>query len=97
MSQRGRAYMLALGLVFLFVVSLVPPTHHEAAPLTEKSTEMDTTPLGQAQKLTIGSWPDGANQRVEFKVPDGHSIKSLDVDISAATLGSSMALSLIHI
>lgn len=91
MSQRGRASTLALGLVLLFVLSLVPPTHHEAAPLAEKSTEMDTTPLGQAQKLTIGSWPDGANQRVEFKVPDGHSIKSLDVDISAATLSSSMA------
>ena len=91
MSQRGRASMLALGLVLLFVVSLVPPTHHEAAPLTEKSTEMDTTPLGQAQKLTIGSWPDGANQRVEFNVPDGHSIKSLDFDISAGTLSSSMA------
>ena len=91
MSQRGRASRLALGLVLLFVVSLVPPTHHEAAPLTEISTEMDTTPLGQAQKLTIGSWPDGANQRVEFNVPDGHSIKSLDVDISAGTLSSSMA------
>ncbi|DAC19611.1 MAG TPA: hypothetical protein D7H91_07065, partial [Candidatus Poseidoniales archaeon] len=91
MSQRSRASMLALGLVLLFVLSLVPPTHHEAVSLNEKSTEMDTTPLGQAQKLTIGSWPDGANQRVAFKVPDGHSIKSLDVDIRAATLGNSMA------
>ena len=91
MSQRGRASMLALGLVLLFVLSLVPPTHHEAAPLTEMPTEMDTSPLGQAQKLTIGSWPDGANQRVEFKVPDGHSIKSLEVDIEAGTLGNSMA------
>ncbi len=91
MSQRSRAPTLALCLVLLFVVSLVPPTHHEAAPLREQSTEMDTTPIGQAQKLTIGSWPDGANQRVEFNVPDGHSIKSLDVDISAGALGSSMA------
>ena len=91
MSQGIRASALACGLVLLFLVSLVPPTHHETAPLREQSTEMETTPLGQAQKLTIGSWPDGANQRVEFNVPDGHSIKSLDVDISAGSLGSSMA------
>ena len=54
----------------------------------------ETTPLGQAEKLTIGSWPDGASQRVEVSVPDGHSIKSIDLDISASTLTNSMSSTL---
>ena len=89
MSQT-RAAALASGLVLLFLLSLVPPTH--PAPL-ESATEPvrnEATPVGQSQKLTIGSWPDGANQRVELSIPDGHSIKSLNIDLGASTLTSSM-------
>ena len=82
---------MALGLVLLFVLSLVPMTHDVPEVLPKHDLLQESTPLGMAEKLTIGSWPDGASQRVEVSVPDGHSIKSIDLDISASTLTNSMA------
>ena len=61
------------------------PACSACGPAVESST-----PLGQLETLTIGSWPDGANQRVEVSVPDGHAIKSLDLDIEASTLNNPM-------
>ena len=91
MRARARPASVALGLVLLFVLSLVPMSHDAQDFLDLDEMLNETTPLGQAEKLTIGSWPDGANQRVEVSIPDGHSIKSLDLEIGAATLTSSMA------
>ena len=90
MSTHRRAGTLAFGLVLLFLLSLVPLTHpSQPAALATPAVE-SSTPLGQLQTLTIGSWPDGANQRVEVSVPDGHAIKSLDLDIEASTLNNPM-------
>ena len=91
MREGARPASVALGLVLLFVLSLVPMTHDAPQALPKGDLFKETTPLGQAEKLTIGSWPDGASQRVEVSVPDGHSIKSIDLDISASTLTNSMA------
>ena len=89
MSQT-RAAALASGLVLLFLLSLIPPTHPAPLKLATESGRNEATPIGQSQTLTIGSWPDGANQRVELSIPDGHSIKSLNIDLGASTLTSSM-------
>ena len=91
MREGARPASVALGLVLLFVLSLVPMSHNAPQALPKDDLLKETTPLGQAEKLTIGSWPDGASQRVEVSVPDGHSIKSIDLDISASTLTNSMA------
>ena len=91
MREGARPASVALGLVLLFVLSLVPMSHDAPQALPKGDLLKETTPLGQAEKLTIGSWPDGASQRVEVSVPDGHSIKSIDLDISASTLTNSMA------
>ena len=88
-TGRG-AGALAVGLVLIFLLSLVPATHHEGSPTLDAPSVVESTPLGQLQTLTIGSWPDGANQRVEVSVPDGHAIKSLDVDLEAGTLNNPM-------
>lgn len=91
MRARARPVSVALGLVLLFVLSLLPMTHevHDVLEIDELLNE--TTPLGQAETLTIGSWPDGANQKVEVSVPDGHSIQSLDLDLSASPLANRMS------
>ena len=90
MSPTGRDGMLATGLVLLFLLSLVPAVHPiHGEPLQEAPAE-GLAPLGQLQTLTIGSWPDGANQRVEVSVPDGYAIKSLDLDLVAGTLQQPM-------
>ena len=91
MRGGARPATVALGLVLLFVLSLVPVTNDHPSVFENGEVFNKSTPLGQTEKLTIGSWPDGANQRVEVTVPDGHSIKSLDVDLAAATLTGSMA------
>ncbi|MGB0378545.1 MAG: hypothetical protein ACPGGE_06940, partial [Poseidonia sp.] len=77
MSTRRDTGTLAVGLVLIFLLSLVPATHHAGSPSLTAPSVVESTPLGQLQTLTIGSWPDGANQRVEVSVPDGHAIKSL--------------------
>ena len=94
MRPRARCASLAVGIVLLFLISLMPLSHDAPHSLEGDEPYKETTPLGQAEKLTIGSWPDGANQRVEVSVPNGHSIKALDLDISAATLTTSMASTL---
>ena len=94
MRTRRGAGTLAVGLVLLFLVSLIPPMHpHQGDTLITPSVE-ESTPLGQFQALTIGSWPDGANERVEVSVPDGHAIKSLEIDLQASTLASSLSSTL---
>ena len=94
MRTGERPAIVAFGLVALFLVSLAPLTHHQGSALGLETEQHESTPLGQSQKLTIGSWPDGANQRVELSVPDGHSIKSVDLNITAGTLGNSIATNL---
>ena len=94
MRTGGRPAIVAFGLVALFLLSLAPLTHHQGKALGLETEQHESTPLGQSQKLTIGSWPDGANQRVELSVPDGHSIKSVDLNITAGTLSNSIATNL---
>ncbi|RJU91428.1 MAG: hypothetical protein DWC01_03780, partial [Candidatus Poseidoniales archaeon] len=50
-----------------------------------------STPIGQTTTLTIGSWPDGANERVSVAVGDGYAIKSMDLEIQPNTLQNSLA------
>jgi len=91
MSRSSSARVVATGLVLLFVFSLLP-VDHPTVPVYETEVSEDVASVqGQTQKLTIGSWPDGANQRVALSVPDGHSIKALDLDVSPSTLSNSMA------
>ena len=94
MSQGTRASALACGLILLFLVSLIPPIAQSNPTSLGEDEPLEGTPIGQSQKLTIGSWPDGANQRVEINVPDGHSIRSLDLEMEASTLPNPLASSM---
>ena len=59
----------------------------------EPSTPFEASTLGQATAITVGSWPDGANQRVSISVPDGHAIETLELGIEASDLSDSVASS----
>ena len=86
---------VAAGLVILFLMSLLPAMnigHGEALFDTEETGSKAST-LGQATSITVGSWPDGANQRVSLSVPDGHAIESLELGIEASGLSDSVASS----
>ena len=94
MSPNLRRGVVSLGLVALFLLSLAPIQNSDAGSTDTQPTRSHATPLGQASTLTIGSWPDGANERVELSVPDGHSIKSLELGLEATTLTNSLASSM---
>lgn len=60
------------------------------------SLESDTvdhrgTMIGQATTIAIGSWPDGANERIEFDVANGSSIRNLDLTFAPAAIPGSTA------
>jgi hypothetical protein len=93
MGQPLRKAPLGVALVLLMLASMFPP---EPVPyeMGEQTVPDHATPLGQATKLTVGSWPDGANQRVQLSVPDGHAIMSLGLGLEASTLTNTLANSM---
>ena len=93
MGQAASKATIAVALVVLLFISTLPV---DVAPSNEEfsTTVHHATPIGQSTKLTVGSWPDGANQRVQLSVPDGHAIKSLDLAVEASTLTNSIASSM---
>ncbi|MCH1541096.1 MAG: hypothetical protein L7S56_06685 [Candidatus Poseidonia sp.] len=93
MSGRLGGRLSALGLVTLFLFSLAPLTPSSLEPVEDLDEMMvidPSTPLGQTTGLTIGSWPDGASERVSLTVPDGHAIQSLEVDVDPQPLQQSV-------
>lgn len=96
MRGAQRSGVIAAGLVTLFLISLVPLIHPPTVqPLSEDepSAPFEASTLGQATAITVGSWPDGANQRVSISVPDGHAIETLELGIEASDLSDSVASS----
>ena len=85
----------AITLVFIFLVSTFSGliSNQENETLQHQSVNSASTPIGQSSLLTIGSFPDGSNQKVSISVPDGEAIQSLDLNIEAATLTTSTAFS----
>jgi len=91
MTSGRRWPVLPLMLVTLMLTGLAP------LPDSPSGVEVDTvvqgvTPLGQATSVNIGSWPNGASERVEISVQDGHAIQSMDVTIEPGVLPQSTAL-----
>ena len=93
MSPSSHKAAVALSMVALFLISMVPLEHAPTGTFQDLNPSQ-TTPIGQATKLTIGSWPDGANQRIKVDVPEGHSIKSMDLALEPSVLPSSLASTL---
>jgi len=85
----------AITLVFIFLVSSFAGLiyNHENDTLLDQSVQSASTPIGQSSLLTVGSFPDGSNQKVSISVPDGEAIQTLDLNVEAATLTTSTAFS----
>ncbi len=49
--------------------------------------------LGQEEKIAIGSYPDGAVEKVKVSIPDGQVVQAMNLDIAAADLATSTAYS----
>ena len=85
----------AFALVFVFLISSFAGliSNQDSSDLDLQVTKSASTPIGQSSLLTVGSFPDGSNQKVSVSVPDGEAIQSLDLNIEAATLTTSTAFS----
>jgi len=85
----------AFALVFVFLISTFAGliSNQDNNDFDLQITKSASTPIGQSSLLTVGSFPDGSNQKVSISVPDGEAIQSLDLNIEAATLTTSTAFS----
>ena len=85
----------AFSLVFVFLISSFAGliSNQDSSDLDLQITKSASTPIGQSSLLTVGSFPNGSNQKVSISIPDGEAIQSLDLNIEAATLTTSTAFS----
>ena len=85
----------SVAVVSLFVLStlLLGYTPPNASTLEIDSSAQNAITLGQAESITIGSFPDGASTKVNLEIPDGEAIQGIDIEIEPSRLSSSMAQS----
>lgn len=95
MSPQGKGRGLAIGLCLLFLISMIPSdiglVKSPQNLVEDEDVIAPTTPIGQATTLTVGSWPDGANERINVAVGDGYAIKSMELELQPNTLQNSLA------
>ena len=92
MTKGGRSPIVPVLLVMLMLTSL-GPVPEPSVESSDSSVVQSSTPMGQATTVNIGSWPDGASERIEVRVQDGHAIRSLDVTVEPGVLPQSSAMS----
>ena len=80
-------------LVILYFMSIFGSTitHPHIQQLADEKDSVFPTQVGQETTIAIGSWPDGANQRVQFDVQNGSSIQHLDFSLEPSTIPDSTA------
>ena len=93
MGASSRASLTAVAVVFLFMCSTLLQGYSavEQPSFTEQQSIHSAVTLGQAESITVGSFPDGASTKIELEIPDGEAIQGLDVELEPARLQSSMA------
>jgi hypothetical protein len=96
MGQINRSFFSAVGIVILFILSsqmiIITEKSPEIAYLTDTVVE-STTPIGQATTVSIGSFPDGAVEKVSVSVPDGEVVQTLSIGVESSSLPTSTAFS----
>ena len=95
MGNNRWAAFRSVAVVSLFVLStlLLGYTPPNASHLESDSSAKNAITLGQAESITIGSFPDGASTKVNLEIPDGEAIQGIDIEVEPSRLSSSMAQS----
>ena len=97
MGHSKRAVFLSLALVSLFILSvqsyMFTANVDDSYQLYESQIE-SSTPIGQSTTVSIGSFPDGAVEKVSVSVPDGEVVQTLGLDIESSSLPTSTAFSI---
>lgn len=97
MGLTNRGIFSAVGIVTLFILSsqmsIITEKTSEISLLPEPTVE-STTPIGQGTTVSIGSFPDGAVEKVSVSVPDGEVVQTLSIGVESSSLPTSTAFSL---
>ena len=96
MGHSKRGVFLAIVLVSLFILSvqsyMITTNLDDSEHLFEPQIE-SSTPVGQSTIVSIGSFPDGAVEKVSVSVPSEEVVQTLGLDIESASLPTSTAFS----
>ena len=93
MGKGGNRQGLALFMLLLFAISTQGYYFTENTNTLEDTYDDSLYTLGQEEKIAIGSFPDGAVEKVKISVPDGQVVQSMNIDLESADLATSTAYS----
>jgi hypothetical protein len=88
---KARFRSVAVVCLFLLSTTLQAYTPAESPVFSDDASTNHAVTIGQAESVTVGSFPDGASTKISLEIPDGEAIQGLDVELEPARLPSSMA------
>ena len=94
MGGRGSRQSVALLMLVLFTISTQSYYFTENTYTINELQDKKFNTLGQEEKIAIGSFPNGAVEKVKITVPDGQVVQSMNIDMESADLATSTAYSL---
>lgn len=96
MGLINRGIFSAVGIVILFILSsqmsIITERTSQISELSDSKID-SSTPIGQDTTVSIGSFPDGAVEKVSVSVPDGEVVQTLSMGIESSSLPTSTAFS----
>ena len=88
----GKVLAITMLLIFAISTQMYYFDNQEEQVIEEIITNQ-ATPLGQSTTVSIGSYPDGAVEKVSVAVPDGQVVQTMSVDMEPSALSTSTAYS----
>ena len=93
MGERLGRQVLAMFMLVLFAISTQSYYFSDSDNRLPSDNPVTSKTLGQEEKIAIGSYPDGAVEKVMITVPDGQVVQSMNIDLESADLATSTAYS----
>ena len=93
MGERPGRQVLAIFMLVLFAISTQSYYFSSSDSSLHPYESVTSNTLGQEEKIAIGSYPDGAVEKVKISVPDGQVVQSMNIDLESADLATSTAYS----
>ena len=94
MGGRIGRQAIAVFMLVLFSISTQSYYFSNDSNVFDDKESTSSKVLGQEEKIAIGSYPDGAVEKVMISVPDGQVVQSMNLDIEGADLATSTSFSL---
>ena len=94
MGSAAGGKVLAITMLLIFAISTqISYFDNHDRQIIDEIIVNHATPLGQSTTVSIGSYPDGAVEKVSVAVPDGQVVQTMSVDMEPSSLSTSTAYS----